>query len=342
VKLEHLPSIKQPDVSVGRGSKMDLALLSKHAVSHRQALAFDDWTSSLQTICGRYQPQRFEHQSVVTGHVGVLQAGGIDVAHIANNLGEVRREADDIRKDFGENLFLLIQLEGSCGIEQKGRQDVVSPGDCILIDSTRPSVFHFGGHYSNHISVHLPRQLLFTKTTQSLEVSRRLSSHDPMSVMLGSLVAKLIEVEPQDKRTPHLQQLLFDATRQAFATQEEIDVLPSSASTDGRLEIVQILIDRHLTDEQLTPRWLAEKLGVSLRTLQDDFNGYGTTPTSMIRLRRLHLAKDQLLLHKGQNGKLNIAELALSSGFNDISYFNRCFREVFHCTPKDMLHEDKH
>ena len=320
---------------------MDTVLLTKHAASHRQAMAFDDWTSRLQSICGRYQPKRHDQRSTVTGYVGIMAAGGIDVAHIANNLGEVRREAQDIRRDFGENLFLLIQLEGTCGIEQKDRRDVITPGDCVLIDATRPSVFHFGGNYSNHISVHLPRQLLFTKSTQSLEVSRRLAAEDPMSVMLGSLVAKLVEVEPQDKRTPHLQQLLFDATRQAFATQDEIDVLPRSETAGERIEIVQVLIDRHLTEENLSPRWLAEKLGVSLRTLQDDFNEFGTTPTSMIRLRRLHLAKDQLLRHKGQSGKLNIAELAYSSGFNDISYFNRCFREVFHCTPKDMLSEDK-
>ncbi len=320
---------------------MDSALLSKYAASHRQALQFDDWSSRLQLICGRYNPLRHEHQPEVIGYVGVIAAGGIDVAHIANNLGEVRREAQDIRQDFGENLFLLIQLEGTCGIEQKDRRDVISPGDCVLVDSTRPSVFHFGGQYSNHISVHLPRQLLFTKATQSLDVARRLVAQDPMSVMLGSLVAKLIEVAPQDKRAPHLQRLLFDATRQAFATQEEIDVLPHADSAGERLEIVQILIDRHLTDENLTARWLAEKLGVSLRTLQDDFSGFGTTPTSLIRMRRLHLAKEQLQQNNRQGAKLNIAEVAYATGFNDISYFNRCFREVFHCTPKDYLNREK-
>ncbi len=160
-------------------------------------------------------------------------------------------------------------------------------------------------------------------------------------MMLGSLVAKLVEVEPQDKRTPHLQQLLFDATRQAFATQDEIAVLPRSETAGERVEIVQVLIDQHLTEENLSPRWLAEKLGVSLRTLQDDFNEFGTTPTSLIRLRRLHLAKDQLIQHKSHGAKPNIAEVAYSAGFNDISYFNRCFREVFHCTPKDYLNRSK-
>ena len=320
---------------------MEIATLVKHAAPLRAPLAFDDWTSRLQGICGRYHPEQFDRQTVVTGHVGVLQAGGIDVAHVANDLGAVRREAEDIRRDFNENLFLLIQLEGSCGIEQRGQQSVIAPGDCILVDSTRPSVFHFGGHYSNHISVHLPRQLLFTKATQALDVSRLLPSADPMSVMLGSLVAKLIEVDAADRRAPHLQQLLFDATRQAFATQEEIEILPRTDSTGARLEIVQILIDRHLTDENLSARWLAEKLGVSLRTLQDDFSDYGTTPTSLIRMRRLNLAKQQLLQQKSAGAKPNIADVAFAAGFNDISYFNRSFREMFHCTPKDMLSSEK-
>ena len=134
---------------------------------------------------------------------------------------------------------------------------------------------------------------------------------------------------------------MFDATRQAFATQEEIEVLPRTDSSGGRLEIVQILIDRHLTDENLTARWLAEKLGVSLRTLQDDFSSSGITPTSLIRMRRLHLAKEQLQQSQGQGAKPNIAEVAMSAGFNDISYFNRCFREVFHCTPKDYLNRGR-
>lgn len=316
---------------------MEIATLAKHAASHRMPLAFDDWANRLRGICGHYQPEQFERHAMVTGHVGVLQAGGMDVAHVANDLGAVRREAEDIRRDFNENLFLLIQLEGSCGIEQRGQQSVIEPGDCILIDSTRPSLFYFGGHYSNHISVHLPRQLLFTKATQALDVSRRLPSADPMSVMLGSLVAKLIEVDAADRRAPHLQQLLFDATRQAFATLDEIDLLPHADTSGARLEIVQILIDRHLTDESLSPRWLAEKLGVSLRTLQDDFSVFGATPTSLIRMRRLHLAKQQLLQQKSTGAKPNIAEVALSTGFNDVSYFNRSFREMFHCTPKDML-----
>ena len=63
---------------------------------------------------------------------------------------------------------------------------------------------------------------------------------------------------------------------------------------------------------------LAEKLNVSMRTLQEDFNGVGTTPTSLIRMRRLHLAKAQLLLQKTSDVKPSNSDVANSAGFNDI------------------------
>lgn len=315
--------------------------LQGNLAAHSAPMMFDDWENRLRSICGRYQPHRHERKDVVQGYFGLLDAGGLELAHIANDLDEVGRTETDIRRDYGENLFLIIQLEGTCGIEQKGRQSLVEPGDCILVDSSRPSRFHFGGKYSNHISVHMPRQLLFSKATQALEVSRRVYAEDPMAVMLGALVAKLVKTDAADKRAPHLRQLLFDTTRQAFATEDEHEYLPKTDSSGARLEIIQVLIDRHLTEENLTPRWLADRLGISLRTLQDDFNEIGTTATSLIRLRRLHLAKEQLMSSRDAGHKPNIADVAFSAGFNDISYFNRCFRQLFDCTPKDFLADEK-
>jgi AraC-like DNA-binding protein len=318
---------------------MELVQLRELVPDRWQAYEFDQWTDRLHSICGRYQSRLTAQCTNVTGAADVMLAGGIEIARIANNLDVVRRDEQDIRSDYGANLFLLLQLEGSCGVEQYGRQAIIEPGDCILVDSSSPSIFHFGGRFSNHLSVHLPRQLLFSDKSQPIEVSRRLSAADPMAAMLHALVVKLFRTDCNDKRAPDLRQLLFSATRQAFATDVEFDRLPASDSACGRLEIVQILIDRHLTEQQLTPQWLATKLGVSLRTLQDDFSALGTTATSLIRLRRLHLAREQLTQMR-TTGASTIAEVAYSSGFNDISYFNRCFKRAFDCSPGDVLQRE--
>ena len=318
---------------------MELVELRNMISASPQRHPFDEWTDKLKSICGNFRAKPFLDTGFVTGTAEVTLAGGLELARIANDVELVRRSREDIRTDYGENLFLLLQIEGVCGIEQYGRQSIIGPGDCILVDSSSPSVFHFGGKYSNHLSVHLPRQLLFSDRSTPIEVSRRLGAEDPMSAMLRALVAKLIKTDANDKRSPHLRQLFFNATRQAFATDSEIDRALPSDSACGRLEIVQILIDRHLTDEQLTPQWLARRVGVSLRTLQDDLSALGTTATSLIRMRRLHLAREQLAHMSRASENLTIAEVALSSGFNDISYFNRCFRRAFDCSPKEIFRQ---
>ena len=73
-----------------------------------------------------------------------------------------------------------------------------------------------------------------------------------------------------------------------------------------------------------------------MRTLQGDFSVLGTTVNSFIRMRRLYYARDQLSLVRNGNDT-TIAEVAYNSGFNDISYFNRCFRKIFSCTPKAIV-----
>jgi AraC-like DNA-binding protein len=317
--------------------KMPLVEFKEPTLAATRDYAFDDWSSSLRSICGSFQPQRFNKSNKVTGAVQLREFAGIELAQIANNLEQVRREKSDIRADYGENLFLLIQLDGTCGVEQYGRQSMIEPGDCMLVDSSSPSVFHFGGNYSNHLSVHLPRQLLYSEKSTKLDISRHLESADPMSTMLRALVAKLVKTDARDTRAPHLRQLLFDTTRQAFAKDDEIGLPPLVESAGSRFEIIQILIDQNLTDENLTPRWLANRLGISMRTLQEDFSTMGTTASSLIRMRRLYLARDHLVHSKDGPIKPNIADVAYSTGFNDISYFNRCFRKTFACTPKDLL-----
>ncbi len=86
-----------------------------------------------------------------------------EIVQVATDIGIVRREEHDIRLDYGEHFFLLVQLQGVCGVEQQGRQSIISAGDCILVDSSLPSSFYFNGQFSNHLSVHLPRQLLLSE-----------------------------------------------------------------------------------------------------------------------------------------------------------------------------------
>ena len=200
----------------------------------------DEWSSSLRSVCGNFQPKPCDGVRRVTGRVHPSTAGGIEFVQVANDLAIIQRDLHDIRKDYGEHLFLLLQIEGECGIEQYGRQTIVAPGDCVLVDSSSPSTFHFGGKFSNHLSVHLPRQIFFSDRSTRVDVSRRVEADDPMSSILRGLVAKLMKTDSGDKRAPELRQLLFSATRQAFASDDCDDLTLQSDCAYHRIEIVQI------------------------------------------------------------------------------------------------------
>jgi AraC-like DNA-binding protein len=296
----------------------------------------EEWRDRLQSVCGRFTPLGWEQRDFVNGGVSLSNAAGVEVVQVATDVEVVRRNERDIRHDYGEHFFLLVQLEGLCGVEQRGRQSTISPGDCILVDSSLPSNFYFEGRFSNHLSVHLPRQLLLAEKPNDFEISRRLAAEDPMSTMLRALVAKMLQTSASHKRSAELRQLFLQATRQAFAADTPDAPFCPKDRAGGRLELARALVDRHLTDERLTPQWLAARLGVSMRTLQEDFNALGTTVTSFIRDRRLHLARDRLVEKQRGATDGTIAEIAYSSGFNDISYFNRCFKKAFDCSPKEL------
>ncbi|SEE53082.1 helix-turn-helix domain-containing protein [Bradyrhizobium erythrophlei] len=296
----------------------------------------EEWRNKLRSVCGRFNPFGQEERGFVNGGVVLRDAAGMEIVQVATDVDVVRRAERDIRQDYGEHFFLLVQLQGVCGVEQQGHQSIISPGDCILVDSSLPSNFFFNGQFSNHLSVHLPRQLLLSEKPNDFEVSRRLGAEDPMSTMLRALVAKMLQMPSSHKRSGELRQLLLQATRQAFAADPPDTPLCPKERASGRLEFARALVDRHLTAEWLTAQWLANRLGVSMRTLQEDFSAVGTTVTSFIRDRRLRLAKDRLLERQRGSDGGTIAEIAYSSGFNDISYFNRCFKRAFDCSPTDV------
>lgn len=298
----------------------------------------DQWANDLHSICGNFNPQTVERCRTVTGAARGIDVCGMQFAHVSNDLDRVRRDWDDIRRDSLEHLFLIVQLEGTCGVEHVGQQATLDVGDCILVDSTKPTTFHFGGTFSNHLSMHLPRQIMYSEKRAEFEVARKLEGFDPMAIMLRALIAKILSTPENDSNSASLKQLMFNATRQAFVIDADVAALQTMHdSASKRLQMVDILIDRHLTDENLSAKWLATRIGVSIRTLQQDFQGMGVTCTTIIRDKRLRLAKEQIEQIKDVRGGKTIAEVAYSAGFNDISYFNRSFKELFDCSPTDLL-----
>jgi len=98
---------------------------------------------------------------------------------------------------------------------------------------------------------------------------------------------------------------------------------------DKFLHKLEALIAKHYTEPELDISLLAKELAVSERQLQRKIKVIlGTTPNNFIKEFRLKKAQE-LLMSGSQIGRI-----ALDVGFSSQTYFGRCFKENFNCTPK--------
>ena len=79
---------------------------------------------------------------------------------------------------------------------------------------------------------------------------------------------------------------------------------------------------------------LAVRAGLSPRSVRALFESEGTTFTDVVRSARLERAR-RLLADPQFEGR-RVAEIAFESGFSDLSYFNRCFRQRYGLTPSEF------
>ncbi|MFI6374723.1 helix-turn-helix domain-containing protein [Streptomyces sp. NPDC050546] len=94
------------------------------------------------------------------------------------------------------------------------------------------------------------------------------------------------------------------------------------------------IVDRRLTDPDLSPTALARELKVSVRTLHRAFAEAEESVATYIRRRRLERASLELT---APVGRPTISELAARWQFTDSSHFTRVFKKEYGQTPTEYV-----
>jgi AraC-like DNA-binding protein len=102
----------------------------------------------------------------------------------------------------------------------------------------------------------------------------------------------------------------------------------------ARLDAIKAEILRDLGRSDLGLAGVAGRHGLSARYVQHLFERSGTSFTGFLLEQRLLFA--HRMLREPSNGSRKISDVAATSGFSDISYFNRAFRARFGATPTDI------
>jgi DNA-binding response OmpR family regulator len=91
--------------------------------------------------------------------------------------------------------------------------------------------------------------------------------------------------------------------------------------------------EQQLADEDFEIEVLRHELNMGQKQMYRKIKALtGQTPTEFIRTIRLRRAKQLLAQNAG-----TVSEIAFQVGFNNLSYFSKCFREEFEVLPSEVL-----
>ena len=102
------------------------------------------------------------------------------------------------------------------------------------------------------------------------------------------------------------------------------------------LERVQLVLDGKLTESSFSIQQFSEAVGMSRMQLHRKLKALtGLSASEFVRSQRLKLAATLL-----KNSDANISQIGYQVGFNDPSYFTKCFREAYGVSPTEYNKKD--
>jgi AraC-like DNA-binding protein len=235
-----------------------------------------------------------------------------------------------------DSVGLVVNLGKRAIASQRGREVVLGTGDAILILTHEPALLTS----TSHLGMLFPRAPLAARVNNIDDTSMRLLPHGIQSLQLlisymNALHDKLTLDTPKLRRTvvSHIHDLaaLVLGPQRAFGE----DGLTAVAAARVHTAFRHIAESFHEPD--LTVAAIACRQQVSPRYFQRLMEATGIPFTA--RVNELRLARAFALLTEAH--ECRISDVALQSGFSDISHFNRSFRARFGDTPSGARAKSK-
>lgn len=263
--------------------------------------------------------------------------GPLVIGQMAGTIKRATRKARNIADDVNDSYLLLINKADTAltGV-QVGREYVVGRGEAALVTASESLVMH-GADRNVWMNVVIPRDVL----TQAFpQIDTRLAVKiDPDNEALDLLkrYCRLLETGPA----------LANADLEAHAATTIVDLVGLVTGARGetvelaglrglraaRLQAVLAKIADGYANPGISAQGVARELKLSVRYVHDLLQETGSSFAE--RVLELRLQRTWRMLQDRHCGAMRISEIALICGFNDIAYFNRCFRRRFGCTPSD-------
>lgn len=272
-------------------------------------------------------PQETFHASIVGRSFGEVR-----IASFRSTRHEVVRTPRHVAQG-DDSVLISLQERGECRLSQGDERLLLQPGEIGLVDGARPFRLSFSEDVRRVVAV-LPRRTLLLKAPW-------LVRGRPHRIALTSRFLSLAR--------RHLLELarhgeVMDEMSASLLTDNLCNLIGLSSDADGprpdRLhEAILAFCRGRLGDETLSPGVVAAHFNISLRTLHARFAASGQSFGRWLLATRLEESRRALL--DPRRAAEGIASIAYSVGFNDLSAFNRAFRNRFGVAPRQRRSRDR-
>jgi AraC-like DNA-binding protein len=221
------------------------------------------------------------------------------------------------------------------GMSQLGRKLDLHPGDCSLLSNSDVSEITLPKE-SRHLAFSVPRAGIKSLVPDiGASFARRIPASSPALQML----MRYLDIARHDNvvTTPALAAAFGDHVCDLLAlalgpTRDAAEQARTRGLSAARLQAMKDDVASHLGQPGLSVNAVATRHKVSIRYVQRLFEKSGSTFTQFVTEQRLAAAYKAL----AERPDVSIHTIAYDHGFNDVSYFNRAFRQRYGCTPSDI------
>lgn len=238
-----------------------------------------------------------------------------------------------------DNLALVVPIDNTAIVIPENKEPLhCLPGDAVLIPSD--SIHQALNTQTMSIAVIvLPTKLVTTRNADyNKRLMKKFSSKDaPELPLLVGYTRMLMQMK--DDLSPELAALAATQIHDLFvllcgAKQEEAAIAKDRGLRAARLRAVKQDIVAHITDSEMSINQVALRQGISPQYIRALFHSEETTFADYVTGLRLEQVYRFLCnpLHIDRS----ISTLALDMGFNNISWFNRIFKQRFGLTPTEV------
>ncbi|CAB3647516.1 Transcriptional activator NphR [Paraburkholderia sediminicola] len=299
------------------------------------ARCLDDWKLSLDDIVTPGDILLPGDMSEGEIRAGRLMGGGV-LATVQLGLSEVRHEWSHLQNLAGDDVIVLIVLDGCGTVTQQERTLPFNAGDITFRRARVPSTARID-EPAKFVMLRLPITRFF---------GRAMSRFSPFAPACASGESGIVLTVHRfiESVLPSLRQQ--SANTAAAAEQSLVSLLAAAyleSAGDATVEPVagganplrwsqlRAFIASNLHDPELDVEACAKALSVSKRYVHKMFEANGTHYGRFVLEHRLARSRDDMT--NPLCTELSIERIAYRNGFNDPAHFSRSFRTMFGTTP---------